>query len=49
MFWIKEKALPKFCRTIAEVAEVLPKLKRKNKGKGKNALPLTSGFARAGV
>jgi len=45
-FWIKEKALPKFCRTIAEVAEVLPKLKRKNKGKGKNALPLTSGLAR---
>jgi len=25
MFWIKEKVLPKFCRTIAEVAEVLPK------------------------
>jgi len=42
MFWIKERVLPKFCRTIAEVAEVLPKLsKKENKGKGKNALPLT--------
>ncbi|MCL2651003.1 MAG: hypothetical protein FWD60_08280 [Candidatus Azobacteroides sp.] len=34
MFWIKERVLPKFCRTIAEVAEVLPKLsKKENKGK----------------
>jgi hypothetical protein len=30
MLWIKEKTLPKFCRIVAEVAEVLPKFANSN-------------------